>query len=44
MLFFTLNSINTRRNFLVQTVQPPSLLRRRLEKRRIHREKKSKDI
>jgi len=37
--FSHLEQLNATRNFLLQTVQPPSLLRKRLERRRIHREK-----
>ena len=37
--FSHLEALNAKRNFLLQTIQPPALLRRRLKKRRLHREK-----
>ena len=37
--FSHLEGLNAKRNFLLQTVQPPALLRKRLKKRRLHREK-----
>ncbi len=37
--FSHLDGLKAKRNFLLQTVQPPALLRRRLEKRALHREK-----
>ena len=37
--FQHLEELNAKRNFLLQTVQPPALLRRRLKKRKQHREK-----
>ena len=37
--FSHLEALNAKRNFLLQTIQPPALLRRRLKKRKQHREK-----